>query len=288
MRGSTKMAWVVVLAAVVLPLTGAAQDKPFAAEALVLSPPATAAPLGEWSYAAPNGYMWIPEAVPGTKEAEWSPWDPWWAMPYGRWAWAEGRGWGWTPMIPSWDMSPLGWGYDSWYGGWYGFTPDGNPSNTIGSYIGCYGGYGGGTLYDNQTPGKEYFIGPGWWRNHGYKGHDDEWPSGHYPRTEPSRVKVVSVVAKPPVTLNPILPMKDLRDRVEPGQGRMGYERPSGRRDYRKNRDDRTEPAKMGGGHHGNGQGGGGQVSKPPTGMGQSGGSYSSPKSSSGGGKPPY
>lgn len=267
MRGSSKIAWVVVLAAVVLPLTGAAQDKPFAAEALVLSPPATAAPSGKWSYAAPNGYMWIPEAVPGIKEAEWAPWDPWWAMPYGRWAWAEGYGWGWTPMIPSWDMSPLGWGYDSWYGGWYGFTPDGNPAG-IGFTTGI--GFGG----------------------YRWSGYDDTlaaqaWMNRHYPRgvEEPARAKVVAVVAKPPVTLAVIRPMRDPKDRVEPGhQGSQGYDRPSGRQ-HSRNRGDRTEPASVGG-NQGHGKGGGGQVSKPPTSMGQSGGFSAAPRSGGGNGKP--
>ena len=286
-RGATIVLGLVMVVAL-LPLAGAAQDSPLTMKAFVLRPPASAAPAGSWSFVQPYGYLWIPEAAPGIMEAEWAPWDPWWAMPYGRWAWAEGRGWGWTPMFPSWDMSPLGWGYDSWYGGWYGFTPDGNPSNTFGSYVGSYGGYGGGTLYDTQTPGKEYFIGPGWWRNHGYKGNDDTFGQGARAHTEPSRVKVVSVIAKPPVTLNPIVPMRDERDRVEPGRGRMGYERPSGRRDYRKNRDDRTEPANAGGGHHGNGQGGGGQVSKPPTGMSQGGGFSAPPRTGGGSGKPRY
>ena len=258
MRISSKIVLIMIAATLLLPLASAAQDKPFAAEALVLSPPATAAPSGNWSYAGPNGYLWIPEAVPGIKEAEWAPWDPWWAMPYGRWAWAEGYGWGWTPMIPSWDMSPLGWGYDSWYGGWYGFTPDGNPAG-----IGL-----GVPAYDDKLVAQA-------------------WMNRHYPRgvEEPARVKVVSVVAKPPVTLALIQPMREPKDTVEPGhQGRQGYERPPGPQ-HSRNRGDRTEPARSGG-NQGHGKGGGGQVSKPPTSMGQSSGFSAAPRTGGGSGKP--
>jgi len=256
-RKSSKIALIVVLAAVLLPLAGAAQGKPFEAEAFVLSPPATAAPSGNWSYTAPHGYMWIPEAVPGIMEAEWAPWDPWWAMPYGRWAWADGCGWGWTPMIPSWDMSPLGWGYDSWYGGWYGFTPDGNPA-----------GIGLGTPAYNDR-----LVAQAWMNRHDPKG-----------GALPTRVKVVAVVAKPPVTLNPIRPMLDPKDRFDPSQGPKGYEARPGRQ-HSRNRGDRTEPASAGG-NHGNGKGGGGQVSKPPTGMGQGGGFSSAPRTGGASGKP--
>jgi hypothetical protein len=250
-----------------MPLAGSAQDNPLAMDAFILHPPASAAPSGNWSFVQPYGYLWIPEAASGIMEAEWAPWDPWWAMPYGRWAWADGCGWGWTPMIPSWDMSPLGWGYDSWYGGWYGFTPDGNPAG-----IGCTTGIGfggrGWSAYDDKLAAQA------WMNRHGGQR-----------STEPSRVKVVAVVAKPPVTLNPILPMREDRDRVEPGRGHGGYERPSVRQ-HPRNGADRTEPARTGGGHHGNGQGGGGQVSKPPTSGGQSGGSYTSPRTGGGSGKP--
>ena len=188
MTRSFKIALMIVGAAVLQPCASAARANPFTAEALVLNPPAAAAPLGHWTLAASYGYMWVPEAALGMAEAEWSPWDPWWVMPYGRWAWADGVGWGWTPVLPWPAMSPLGWGWDGWYGGWYGHLPNGWCSNTFGIY-----GLAGSTWED-----RERAI---------------AWTNRHGPHRRDGNlgVKVVAVVAKPPAAIDTIRPMRETR-----------------------------------------------------------------------------
>jgi hypothetical protein len=187
MKGLRFIAFVIILCALVASVGSAAQEKakpnPLQSEPLVLTPPASVAPQGSWSYVPARGYLWMPVATAGMAEAEWAPWDPWWIMPYGQWAWAEGYGWGWTPMIPYHSMSPLGWGFDSWYGGWYGFTPDGNPSNTFWEY--------GADTTDKERA-------QAWVNGHGgaYKGHDPE-------ARVHAKVKINTVVAAPPPSLAP-------------------------------------------------------------------------------------
>ncbi len=59
-------------------------------------------------------------------EAEWSPFDFGWFWPssgFRTWLISDTLGWYYLPW-----MSPLGWGYDSWYGGWYGWLPNGWPA----------------------------------------------------------------------------------------------------------------------------------------------------------------
>ncbi len=191
MRLLTTASVLLILATAIVPMAAEVKGNLIAAEPLVLSPPASAAPSGSWSYVASYGYMWMPSAM---TEAEWAPWDPWWAMPYGRWAWASGLGWGWTPLLPPWDMSPLGWGYDSWYGGWYGIPdPFGIP---------CYGW----SVVPNPRTG-------GSWGRLGL-GRD---------AVRPKRARLVAVVAAPPRSLALTPPMRDPRDRTEPamrGSGR--------------------------------------------------------------------
>jgi hypothetical protein len=260
MTKSPKIALIAVFVAALLPLAATARGNPFAAEALVLSPPPSAAPPGHWAYAASYGYMWVPDATLGTCEAEWAPWDPWWVMPYGQWAWADGVGWGWTPAIPPSAMSPLGWGWDGWYGGWYGFLPNGWPSNTFGGW-----GLAGSTYGD-----RERAI--AWTNRHG----PHKWDG-------PLGVKVVAVVAKPPASIAAIRPMRDTKHRIDSDQGRPGYEPPAGRR-HPRHRQDRTEPARSHGGRTNNGRGGGSHVGSYPTGAGQGGGIYVNPRSGGSGG----
>jgi hypothetical protein len=229
---------------------GTAKTDPLELEALVLTPPADAAPVGSWSYVPARGYLWVPAASTPTMEAEWAPWDPWWVMPYGRWAWAEGYGWGWTPIIPYHSMSPLGWGFDSWYGGWYGFTPDGNPSNTLWSYrfvtpdkpLGSVGG-GSGTVR---------------------------------PRSKGHRVEVATLVAAPPPSLAPPA------WKTAPGSGAILNEKAGQDQRYH------SRPNKQGA-HPSGGQGKGGSHvgpgrGGPPT-SGGSGGGSAAPPASSGHGK---
>lgn len=75
---------------------------------------------GRWYHVNPYGYVWKPDVL----EAEWAPWDlaPWFD---GGWIFVVGLGYVWCPVLPPTSVSPLGWGYDSWYGGWYGFLPNG-------------------------------------------------------------------------------------------------------------------------------------------------------------------
>jgi hypothetical protein len=189
MKALRFLGFAIILCTLLAAVGSAAQEEakpnPLQPEPLVLTPPASAAPQGSWSYIPTRGYLWLPVATAGMTEAEWAPWDPWWIMPYGQWAWAEGYGWGWTPMIPYHSMSPLGWGFDSWYGGWYGFTPDGNPSNTMAEYIPP------GMQSDRERA-------QAWVNGHGgaYKGHDPD-ARNH------ARVKINTVVAAPPPSLAP-------------------------------------------------------------------------------------
>lgn len=77
---------------------------------------------GNWRHTDHFGYVWFPDVA----NCMWSPWD---SMSFGRWVWVDQAGWGWSPMEAEWcsmmdgmpptSVSPLGWGYDSWYGGWY-------------------------------------------------------------------------------------------------------------------------------------------------------------------------
>jgi|WetSurMetagenome_2_1015567.scaffolds.fasta_scaffold15672_2 hypothetical protein len=222
------------------------KPNPLDLEALVLTPPASAAPQGSWSYVASRGYLWVPVTPSGMMEAEWAPWDPWWVMPYGQWAWAEGCGWGWTPMIPYHSMSPLGWGFDSWYGGWYGFTPDGNPSNTLWSYR-------------FSTPDKPMPI-PGGGNHVGN------------PKAKGHRPEVATLVAAPPPSLAPPT------WKAAPGSGSILNER-SGQ-DHRYH----SRPNKQGA-HPSGGQGTGGSHvgpgrGGPPTSGGNGGGSAAPPSSS--------
>lgn len=100
---------------------------------IAVNPAYVTASGGTWSYAGAYGYVWRPQMA----EAEWSPLmeAP---FDHGRWVFIPGWGYAWSPVIPPWSMSPLGWGYDSWYGGWYGFTPDGNWAGTITEYAPPY------------------------------------------------------------------------------------------------------------------------------------------------------
>jgi len=88
------------------------------------------------------GSFWFP----GVCEAEWSSfliptgpanfWDAytWGFVRFRYWFEAQRYGWGWPP-----NLSPLGWGWDGWYGGWYGWLPDGMPAGMgMGS---SWGGY---------------------------------------------------------------------------------------------------------------------------------------------------
>ncbi len=275
-----KLFGIALLLGILMTSLGAAaqsRSNPLEAEAFVLSPPASAAPAGNWSYAPSRGYIWLPVATPGMTEAEWAPWDPWWIMPYGQWAWADGYGWGWTPMIPYHSMSPLGWGFDSWYGGWYGFTPDGNPSNTI---------WETGSFQTDKERAQA------WVNRHGGVSRVND------PDARPrAQVKVNTVVAAPPPSLAPP-EWKGARmvDRAQDAQADQG-------KGFAQNRDrgDRQHGDRPGKGHgqgpgsvKGQGQGklqgggghsGGGQGSAPPTGgfgggmsSGRSGGTGQHPK----------
>lgn len=275
MKGLRFLGCALVLCGLLLSLGAAAQDRakpnPLEPEALVLTPPASAAPAGSWSYLPSRGYVWLPVTTPGMTEAEWAPWDPWWIMPYGQWAWADGYGWGWTPMIPYHSMSSLGWGFDSWYGGWYGFTPDGNPANTI---------WETGSFQTDKERAQA------WVNRHGgaSRANDpDARPRAH--------VKVNTVVAAPPPSLAPPeWRAAHTLDRIQDAQADQG-------KGFAQNRDrgDRqhgNRPGKGGGQGKGQGQGklqGGGRVepgrgSAPPTGMGaapsagRSGGTAQHPK----------
>lgn len=93
----------------------------------------------------PYGTYWFQ----GRPEAEWSPFDlpvspdnyweayTWGFVRFRHWFTAQRLGWGWG-MSPFW--SPLGWGYDPFYGGWYGWLPNGVPAGmSLGSWP--YNGY---------------------------------------------------------------------------------------------------------------------------------------------------
>lgn len=75
---------------------------------------------GSWYHVNPYGYVWKPDVL----ETEWAPWDlaPWFD---GGWVFVVGLGYVWCPALPPSSVSPLGWGFDSWYGGWYGVLPGG-------------------------------------------------------------------------------------------------------------------------------------------------------------------
>jgi uncharacterized membrane protein YgcG len=273
MKGLRLLLVSLAVGALLASLGVAAADKsgktPLEADPLVLNPPASAAPAGNWSYIEPYGYLWVPAVAMGATDAEWAPWDPWWAMPYGRWTWATGCGWGWTPVIPPHSMSPLGWGFDSWYGGWYGYTPDGNPANTMGEYNPDNRGY------------YSYCKYPGWWKTNGYKGHDPQGARPGRSRTEPSKVKIATIVASPPKALAPP-PMQrhridDIEDRDLANQSR-GYaqHRDRGDRQHGEGPGHGQGQGKGHGGSGGNGRTEPGKGSPPPVSIG--GGSSSGPR----------
>jgi hypothetical protein len=192
MRDRFRILFIATLGLVLLPFALAADGISPAVEGFVLNPPASAAPAGQWAFAPSCGYLWMPVMA----DAEWAPWDPWWAMPYGRWAWAEGLGWGWCP-VPPWDMSPLGWGYDSWYGGWYGVCGLGSYGPTPDDY------YSSTLFYLRALRG----TGP------------DEPPK---PKVAPA--VLMAVVASPPTALAAIRPMREPKDPGDTGIG--GGQRP--------------------------------------------------------------
>ena len=94
-------------------------------------PPSQTTPSGLEGPFDLYGTFWFP----GLCEAEWSPflspagpmnfWDAytWGFVRFRYWFDMERYGWGWPP-----NGSPLGWGWDGWYGGWYGWLPDGVPA----------------------------------------------------------------------------------------------------------------------------------------------------------------
>jgi hypothetical protein len=266
-KNSLRIAWIGTLAAILLPVAAAARANPFEMDAFVLDPPAAAAPAGGWRYAQSYGYLWVPDADSSMSEAEWAPWDPWWALPYGRWVWADGIGWGWTPVIPPSSMSPLGWGWDGWYGGWYGFLPNGWPANTLGSF--------GTTLYEDTLRAQA------WVNRH-----------PHGAPAERKRPQVVAVVAAPPPSMALMPPMRGARDRNDLGQGRgpAGYEPPS--RAHPQGGHSRSEPAQKGqerardrsSGGVPNSRGGGGQAVHVPSG-GMGGGMSAGPRPGGSGGQ---
>lgn len=265
MTRSLQIGLIAILALAALPVAAAARANPFAVDAFVLSPPASAAPAGSWRYARPYGYLWVPDSAYSMTEAEWAPWDPWWALPYGGWVWADGIGWGWTPAIPPSSMSPLGWGWDGWYGGWYGFLPNGWPANTLGSY-----GYP--SVYEDTLRAQA------WMNRH---------PGGH--PGEHRRPQVVAVVAAPPPGMALIPPMREIKDRRDVGQGRG----PGGHEVQPRGRHARTGPAQRGQDQtrdrSGGGQvsrGGGGQAVHVPSGPSGGGTGFNPGRDGSGGWKP--
>lgn len=125
----------IVLSAALLALAGLSvlADAPPTIAPIAVNPAYVTTSGGCWSYAGAYGYVWRPQMA----EAEWSPlMDA--PFDHGQWVFIPGWGYAWSPVIPPWSMSPLGWGYDSWYGGWYGFTPDGNWAGTITEYAPPY------------------------------------------------------------------------------------------------------------------------------------------------------
>ena len=267
MKNSLRIAIIGTLAAILLPVAVAARANPFEMDAFVLNPPAAAAPAGGWRYAHSYGYLWVPDAAFSMSEAEWAPWDPWWALPYGRWVWADGIGWGWTPAIPASSMSPLGWGWDGWYGGWYGFLPNGWPAYSLCSYYG-------------STPYEDTLRAQAWLNRHGPHGPKDL-----------QRVKVVAVVAAPPPSMALIPPMREVRDRKDVGQGRGPAGVEPAPRAHPHGRHGRSGPAQKGqdqvrdrsGGGAPISRGGGGQAVHVPSG-GMGGGMSVSPGFGGGGG----
>lgn len=93
----------------------------------------------------------------------------------------------------------------------------------------------------------------GWYRMYRLSLYQDTlwaqaWTDRHYPKSDwdPTRVKVVAAVAKPPITLAATRPMLEPKDRTEPGMRGSGHpDQPPGPRHGRKH-DDRTEPASVG------------------------------------------
>jgi hypothetical protein len=190
---------VTVAAAGLSLMAAAAGPPPLTTEPLTLAPPASAAPAGHWAFASSYGYLWMPDIL----EAEWSPFDPWWALPGGRWIFAEGLGWGWCCMPP--NPSPLGWGYDGWYGGWYGVRGIGETP--------C-------------DPRRDTAYAIAWMNRH------------HSNRTH--KAQVVAVVAAAPKALEPMRwrgPRVEASVQPEPVQTGRGWER------HRRRGGDRTEPA---------------------------------------------
>jgi len=129
-----------LIALVVLPVLAEEPPQPAATpQAASKTPAAPKALNGPYDL---YGTFWFP----GVAEAEWSPfliptgppnfWDAytWGFVRFRYWFDAERYGWGWPP-----NFSPLGWGYDGWYGGWYGWLPDGTPAGMgMGSSWGFY------------------------------------------------------------------------------------------------------------------------------------------------------
>ncbi len=96
------------------PVSASAGGRLFPVPSLTLAPPASAAPRGYWTMIPDYGYMWL--ASSAAMDAEWAPWDPWWAMPYGHWCLIPGYGVAWSGGLVGMDPSlwPSSNGYYEW------------------------------------------------------------------------------------------------------------------------------------------------------------------------------
>lgn len=120
---------------------------------------------GEWTYVAPYGNVWVPNAVDDGWRPyydgrwvwlpmsgwTWWPYEPWgWpTFHYGRWHWGLGLGWYWIPM-DVWGPAWVSWWWDSYYFAWSPISYWGYPGILLGGvyYTDYYGTY---YPYDSQS-----------------------------------------------------------------------------------------------------------------------------------------
>ena len=113
---------------------------------------------GEWTYVAPYGNVWVPNAVDDGWRPyydgrwvwlpltgwTWWPYEPWgWAtFHYGYWHWAFDLGWYWIPYS-IWGPAWVSWWWDSYYFAWSPLSYWGYPGILLGGvyYTDYYGPY---------------------------------------------------------------------------------------------------------------------------------------------------
>lgn len=207
MNRSAKIVIFTLLVAILVPLAVTADGNTSLSNKQVVNYAYMGTPVQRWSFCDQyDSTLWFPEGTFMMNEAEWAPWDPWWAFP-NTWYYGD-NSWNWRPLLPPWSMSPLGRGYDSWYGGWYGYSPDGYPLG-IPEYVGS-------TLFQDTQYAK------GWRFTHRDKKKVEATTQKKAPAVSKAKVKAVAKKKAPAVSrksarIDEIKNELKIKDRSDPG-----------------------------------------------------------------------